>query len=96
MLKLKELRKIYKYSQEDVANLIDSTNQTISNWENNKTEPCINDLKKLADVFHVSVDYLIDHNPKEKSVSEIKTKLKTLSKDELVSSLEEILHALDK
>ena len=95
MLRLEELRKVHNYSQNDIANLIGTTNQTISNWEKGKTEPGINHLKKLADIFHVSVDYLIDHNQREKSVSDIKVKFKSLSKEELVSSLESILQSLD-
>ena len=95
MLRLEELRKVHNYSQNDIARLIGTTNQTISNWEKGKTEPGINHLKKLADIFHVSVDYLIDHNLREKSVSDIKVKFKSLSKEELVSSLESILQSLD-
>lgn len=96
MLRLEELRKIHKYSQNDIALMLKTTNQTISNWEKGKTEPGIEHLKRLASIFNVSIDYLVGYNIKDKSVSDIKVKFQTLSKEDLIKSLEEILSTLDK
>lgn len=96
MLRLEELRKLHKYSQNDIAIMLKTTNQTISNWEKGKTEPGIEHLKRLAGIFNVSVDYLVGYNIKDQSISDIKVKIKTLSKEDLVKSLEEILNSLNK
>lgn len=58
-MEIKFLRKKYGYSLEQVAEKMGTSNQTISNWENSKTEPDINSLIKLAELFHCSIDYLI-------------------------------------
>ena len=46
-------------SQEELAEKIYVTRQTISNWENDNIQPSIEMLKKLADIFSVSTDYLL-------------------------------------
>lgn len=46
-------------SQEELANRVYVSRQTISNWENNKTYPDVNSLVLLSEVFQVSLDQLI-------------------------------------
>ena len=58
---LKVLRESNGYTQQQVADKIGVTQQAIQKYETQKNEPDINTLKMLADVFEVSVDYLIDH-----------------------------------
>lgn len=60
-MKLKELRLSSGYNQNEVANNINITQNTYSNYENNKTEPDIETLCKLADYYGVSLDYLCEH-----------------------------------
>ena len=48
-----------KLSQEELANRIYVSRQTISNWENDKSYPDINSLVLLSEVFKVSLDKLI-------------------------------------
>ncbi len=61
-MRLRELRKELKLTQTDVANKLFITQHGYSNYENGKTEPNIETLIKLADIFNVSVDYLIERN----------------------------------
>lgn len=60
--KLRELRKNCKISQEEIANLCGVGPTTISNWENNVTEPPIEVIRKLARYFNVTTDYLLGFN----------------------------------
>ena len=60
-MRLKELRKAKGLSQTQLANELGMIHQTYSNYENEKREPNIATLIKLADYFDVSVDYLIEH-----------------------------------
>lgn len=46
-------------SQEELAEQVYVTRQTLSNWETGKTYPDINSLLRLADLFHVSLDELV-------------------------------------
>ena len=48
-----------KLSQEELADRIYVSRQTISNWENDKNYPDINSLVLLSEVFKVSLDKII-------------------------------------
>lgn len=60
--KILELRKSQKLSQEQLAEKLNVTRQTISNWELNETSPDLNQAKELSKIFHISLDELIDNN----------------------------------
>ena len=60
MKRLKELRKEKNILQKDVAKELNIKNTTYSNWEVGVSEPDIHSLKKLADFFGVSIDYLVE------------------------------------
>lgn len=55
---LKELRAEFKFSQKDLSKILGVTQQCISEWELNKTEPTLSWLCKLADVFGITLDQL--------------------------------------
>ena len=46
-------------SQEELADRVYVSRQTISNWENDKSYPDVNSLVLLSEVFHISLDKLI-------------------------------------
>jgi transcriptional regulator with XRE-family HTH domain len=46
-------------SQEELAEKVYVTRQTISNWENNKNYPDIHSLLSLSSLFNISLDQLI-------------------------------------
>lgn len=56
---IKTLRQEALLSQEQLAKLIGTTHASISYWENGVNIPNILDCWKLADVFNVSIDYLV-------------------------------------
>jgi transcriptional regulator with XRE-family HTH domain len=57
--RLKELRKARKLSQEDLGKVINISGRNISYLEAGERSPSPEILNKLADVFDVSVDYLL-------------------------------------
>lgn len=57
-----KLRKEKKLSQEELAEKVNVTRQTISNWELGETQPSPEQLKQLSIIFNVSVDNLLDNN----------------------------------
>lgn len=60
MLKnLKSLRLANKLSQQQLADVIGVSQQSVNKYENHSVEPDIETMIKIADCFSVSVDYLI-------------------------------------
>lgn len=57
--RLKKERKSHEMTQEDVSKMIQKSRATYARYETGEREPDIDTLKKLADVFKTSVDYLI-------------------------------------
>lgn len=62
--KILELRKKKHLSQEQLAELVGVTRQTISKWELGETSPDLNQAKKLSEVFKVSLDDLTNNDIK--------------------------------
>lgn len=56
---IKKYRNELSLSQDELAEKIFVSRQTISNWENNKTYPDIHSLVLLSEVFGTSIDNLI-------------------------------------
>lgn len=55
----REIRKENNLSQQEIAKILEIDQKTYSNYENNKTEPTISSIIKMADYFDVSLDYLV-------------------------------------
>ena len=56
---IKQLRKNAGMTLQELADKLGTSNQTVSNWENEKTEPDIKSLIKLSALFGCSIDYII-------------------------------------
>ena len=56
---IKKYRLDSKLSQDELAEKVYVTRQTISNWENDKSYPDVNSLLLLGEVFQVSLDNLL-------------------------------------
>lgn len=59
--KILKLRKKNGFSQENLADKVDVTRQTISNWELGETSPNPSQLKLLSKSLNVSIDELLDN-----------------------------------
>lgn len=57
--RLYELRRSKNISQEELAELLDVSRQSISKWENDKAYPEMTRLLFMSDYFGVSLDYLM-------------------------------------
>lgn len=56
---IKEERKIKKFSQTELADLIGVTQDSISLWENGKRIPDTQYIILLCKIFNISADYLL-------------------------------------
>ncbi|GMQ58957.1 HTH-type transcriptional regulator AnsR [Vallitalea sediminicola] len=72
------LRKVKGYEAQHIANLLNVAKSTYSGYENNKSVPNYESLKKIADFYSVSVDYILErtnddippgHSNKEKEIN---------------------------
>lgn len=57
--RLKELREEKELTQEELGKLIRVSRQAVSSYESGENEPSLANLIKIADIFNVSVDYLL-------------------------------------
>lgn len=64
-MRLKELRKNKNLSQEKIGELLNVTQRTYGGYELETSEPNIETLCKLADIYGVSLDYLIGREFKD-------------------------------
>lgn len=56
---IKKYRQEVQLSQEELADRVYVSRQTISNWENDKSYPDVNSLVLLSEIFQISLDNLI-------------------------------------
>ena len=59
---IRRYRERDQLSQEDLAGKIYVSRQTISNWENNRSYPDIQNLMLLSVLFNVSLDELVNED----------------------------------
>lgn len=58
--RLKELRKAKGFTQKEIAQMLDLKERTYKSYENNERETDSQVLVKIANLFDVSIDYLLD------------------------------------
>ena len=57
--RLAEVRKDYGHTQQDLAERLNVTKFTVSNWEQEKSEPSQELLVAICRLYNVSADYLL-------------------------------------
>lgn len=57
--RLKEIRKQNRLTQKDLAEKLQTTDDSIFSWEKGRSEPNIEYIQKLCCVLKVSADYLL-------------------------------------
>ena len=62
--KLKDARMRSGFTQESVAEKVNVSRQTISNWENEKSEPDIMSVLELSNLYSISLDELLKGDEK--------------------------------
>ena len=90
-MRLRELRNKSGMTQNEIANKLGVSGQTILNWENGIYEPKINQLIQLADLFDISIDYLVERKGNSKSIEDVCKELEKISKEEIISFIKSTL-----
>lgn len=88
--KLRKLRTDRKLLQEELGKKVGVSASTIGMYEQNRREPDNNILKKIADYFNVSTDYLLDHSVKESELEDINNFKNLLIKNGFMTENEDL------
>lgn len=86
--KLYELRKLKNLSQEEVADKLNVTRQTVSKWETNQSTPDFDKIVPLCELFEISTEELLGRKVKEEKNNNTNTQNgenenKVLTKEEV-------------
>ena len=68
---IKRLREERKYTQEQIADLLDVSFQAVSSWERDEYKPDTDNLIKLANVLDVSVSAIAEEKRKVFKTKEV-------------------------
>lgn len=66
---LKRLRKNNQYTQEDVAEKINVSRQSVAKWENGESTPDIDSCIKLTKLYKVKLDDLVNHSEEQSGIA---------------------------
>ena len=66
---LKSLRKKNQYTQEDIAEKINVSRQSVAQWENGESTPDIESCIKLANLYNVKLDDLVNHSEEKTGIA---------------------------
>lgn len=90
-VRLKQARRDKKLTQENVAQELNVSRQTISSWENERSYPDIDSLIRLSDFYHLSLDQLLKEDTGMKEEIQKKEQLAKINKVWLGSFLVNLL-----
>ena len=79
--KLSKERKLNNYTQEQLADILRVSRQTISKWELDVAYPETDKLVKLGELFDCSMDYLLKENVEDKGEKDFSKNDKSLLKE---------------
>lgn len=65
---LKSLRKKNQYTQEEIAEKINVSRQSVAKWENGESNPDVESCIKLANLYNVKLDDLVNHSEEETGI----------------------------
>lgn len=65
---LKKLRKERNLSQQALAEILEISQQSVNKYETRNVQPDIEILKKMADYFHTTIDYIVGREEQLKVV----------------------------
>lgn len=86
--KLYELRKLKNLSQEEVADKLNVTRQTVSKWETNQSTPDFDKIVPLCELFEISTEELLTGKKSEEkndniNIKDVENEDKILTKEEV-------------
>ena len=59
---LKKLRKEHQFTQKEIAEMLDITQGTYALWEKKTSNPALEMISKLADIYKTPIDLILNEN----------------------------------
>jgi transcriptional regulator with XRE-family HTH domain len=87
---LKKLRNKKGISQQQLADSIGVSQQSINKYENHKIEPDISTLISIANYFSTSIDYLVGHTSINRIIENVKAHDLNADESKLISGYREL------
>lgn len=66
---IKELRKVHKLTQNDLAEKLNYSNKAISRWESGEVIPDVLTLNKICDIFQIPISQIFESNLTKKQIT---------------------------
>lgn len=88
-----------KLSQDQLAQKMEkSGKQIVSNWETDRSEPSISDLRKLAEILGTTASWLIDggESPQTKVVQEVPPGYVLMPAEEVIEMQRQLIRSKDQ
>ncbi len=97
---LTKLRKRNKMTQTDLANEMNVKQYVISSWETGRSEPSLEQLYKLGDIFNIPTDYLLDKpfvtSKSDEEFNNVIENVKLDAEDEFIKEIFKMCNNLSK
>lgn len=88
-MRLKELRKARKLKQTDIAEVLSCSQGVYSRYESEEREPPFDIIKKLAEFYGVTIDFLMGGEAtKDQSPPQVQQKAPSTLDEEIMKELE--------
>ncbi len=71
--KITQLRNDNNWSQEELAEKLNVSRQSVSKWESGQAKPDLDKIVVLSNIFDVSTDYLLKDIMKKKAIHQLRS-----------------------
>ncbi len=88
---LSELRKLKNMTQADLAEKLNYSDKAVSKWERAESVPDVAVLKAIADMFGVTIDYLITEEHDDPTIIKKKTSRRKMRNRSLITGISILL-----
>ena len=83
---IKKLRENNNLSQDELGDKLSISGKTISSWEKERSQPRMGQVREMANIFNVSIDYMIsgsEDSLKNSDLHNILNRIKKLDTEQL-------------
>ena len=94
--RFKFYRQKAKLTQKEAAELIGVNDYQLGNYETNRSEPSLDVLKKMSQVYSVSIDKMLSNNLAASKLTKDIPNTEYIDMDELLTNLNEVVEKMNK
>lgn len=80
--RMRELRKAKRLSQTELAQALEVSTSAVQKWEGGASEPGAKTLRRMAELFGVSIDDLCEYEPPENELTVMTRALRQMTPQE--------------